>query len=949
MYNCYFCKKNIKSKSAFINHLKNRKTPCIEDEELWNNQKNIILDNFYKNNITFDKNQINFINSPLEDCKLLGIPGGGKTRCIIEKIKKCFQLKLFSNNFDFLILTFSKRSRFDFLNKGKEISKNFSQNNVRTIHSLAGHILQKLSGKTSSSLETVVLACLKYISDNEVNLKLLKLLKNLKVIFVDEAQDISENQYKFILKLKEKLECKLILVGDPNQNIYQFQGGSDQFLLSYKVKTYKLINNYRSNNEIVGFISGISPHNTKMNSKINLKKEKVIIFDGSIEEIENDIVNELKNTKLDLSQVAIIGPVKRCNVKNNSYLNLGLSLIANCLARNNIPFIKQYTDNHNMKFDNERINRQPNHVNLFTIHGSKGLEFDKVYLLNYHLTTFGKIPSINEYNIFKYMWYVGVSRPKHFLKIYKNKTKKIWPLTERVSSNFYRTNKSIQFSDEIKFKKEYKQLRFCVTDFLEELKAEQLFRFENSFKFDKDEIVLYKIKKDLVDYKNLSNLYGLFIETVFEYYYHFYNDNIKNNFLERFIFQLNNTIIIKKNYVKTCKNLFKRFNINFNSKISLNIFEKNKYSLKNDEINLYDYLKNELKYNYTRKFYINFENKVTNQNNKEIIKLCKKFLKNYKCEDIESIFKIVLFKYQLDNESGYLFSLDFKNHLDKIDPIIKKIKEFCSKKFYQNLEFQYYSEHPNFPMIGILDAIDFKNKKIIDIKFTKSFHIKQAYQLLLYYNNVIPDWNQEYELEIINFYTGKIYKIKFCKDFNNYDLLKTFVDITKIKIKDTVFCYDLETTGLDIDKLEIIERYFEEYNLGFIPSEGLIKTYASIPEEITKITNITNDMIKDAEPVSKFKQELSNIFLYCDKPKFMAHNGSIFDHKILFRNLNPEQLLDSRYIIRLLYHQDTLKLTLSDTYKIVTGKEIENAHRAKDDVKMMIEILKKINYCTDDL
>ena len=56
------------------------------------------------------------------------------------------------------------------------------------------------------------------------------------------------------------------------------------------------------------------------------------------------------------------------------------------------------------------------------------------------------------------------------------------------------------------------------------MRAEQLFRYETNFKFETDEIILYKKKKDLVDYKNLSNLYGQFIETVYEYYYHYFND-----------------------------------------------------------------------------------------------------------------------------------------------------------------------------------------------------------------------------------------------------------------------------------------------------------------------------------------------------------------------------------------------------------------------------------------
>ena len=106
----------------------------------------------------------------------------------------------------------------------------------------------------------------------------------------------------------------------------------------------------------------------------------------------------------------------------------------------------------------------------------------------------------------------------------------------------------------------------------------------------------------------------------------------------------------------------------------------------------------------------------------------------------------------------------------------------------------------------------------------------------------------------------------------------------------------------------------------------------------------SNNLNELDDEVNEMEQKLKEIFDYCEKPKFMAHNGSVFDHRILFKSLNSEQLLDSRYIIRLLYHQDTLKLNLSETYKLVTGKEVINCHRAKDDVKMMIEILKKINY-----
>ena len=60
-------------------------------------------------------------------------------------------------------------------------------------------------------------------SKSDKELREIKCLKNIKVMIVDEAQDLSDIQYELILLLKNKLNIKLILVGDPNQNIYQFQ------------------------------------------------------------------------------------------------------------------------------------------------------------------------------------------------------------------------------------------------------------------------------------------------------------------------------------------------------------------------------------------------------------------------------------------------------------------------------------------------------------------------------------------------------------------------------------------------------------------------------------------------------------------------------------------------------------------------------------------------------
>ena len=157
--------------------------------------------------------QIEFIEHDLCNMKLIGIPGGGKTRTIIEKIINMKNDKIIDKNENFLILTFSRKSREDFLNKGNErINNLFVQDNVRTIHSLSAKIMQNLFNKTSSNLNTLIAGLFHLLKDNNINFSNVKCLRNCKYIFVDEAQDISDIQYNTIIKISEICEANVIMI-----------------------------------------------------------------------------------------------------------------------------------------------------------------------------------------------------------------------------------------------------------------------------------------------------------------------------------------------------------------------------------------------------------------------------------------------------------------------------------------------------------------------------------------------------------------------------------------------------------------------------------------------------------------------------------------------------------------------------------------------------------------
>ncbi len=85
-------------------------------------------------------------------------------------------------------------------------------------------------------------------------LKSVPCLKSVKYVFVDEAQDLSEEQYNTIILISKHLKASVVMVGDANQNIYQFQGSMNKFLLTHSDKQLGLSINNRSSDEIVDFV-----------------------------------------------------------------------------------------------------------------------------------------------------------------------------------------------------------------------------------------------------------------------------------------------------------------------------------------------------------------------------------------------------------------------------------------------------------------------------------------------------------------------------------------------------------------------------------------------------------------------------------------------------------------------------------------------------------------------
>lgn len=85
-----------------------------------------------------------------------------------------------------------------------------------------------------------------------------------KHVCVDEAQDLNKAQYEFVKALCGEQIKSLMMVGDPNQMIYGFNGSSHDYLCKHFVKDftpkiYELKENYRSSKAVIQLSNRLKP------------------------------------------------------------------------------------------------------------------------------------------------------------------------------------------------------------------------------------------------------------------------------------------------------------------------------------------------------------------------------------------------------------------------------------------------------------------------------------------------------------------------------------------------------------------------------------------------------------------------------------------------------------------------------------------------------------------
>lgn len=156
-----------------------------------------------------------------------------------------------------------------------------------------------------------------------------------------------------------------------------------------------------------------------------------------------------------------------------------------------------------------------------------------------------------------------------------------------------------------------------------------------------------------------------------------------------------------------------------------------------------------------------------------------------------------------------------------------------------------------------------------------------------------------------------------------------------------VVVFDFETTGLDYQTCEIIEIGAVKLHEGKLVEtfSCFVKPKQLISAEITSITNITNDMVKNAHSISEV---IPDFYKFCYGCVIVAYNID-FDYKFLNKagssmgfKFNNRQV-DALFLAR----KEVKGAKMFNLKSIATrlGVNLDNAHRAINDAIATAEVL----------
>lgn len=212
-------------------------------------------------------------------------PGSGKTRVLVHKLASLLMLEDVKHE-QLLMLTFSRAAATEFKQRLMELIGNAAHFvEIKTFHSYCFDLLGRIGNLDDAKNVVAEAANMIIRGDVEPN----KIGKT--VLVIDEAQDMSIDEYSFIKALiTNNEEMRVIAVGDDDQNIFEFRGSDSKYMFKLLneegSKLYEMTENYRSSQNVINYA------NSFIKNIDNRMKNTPIIpirnFSGCVEVIHHE-------------------------------------------------------------------------------------------------------------------------------------------------------------------------------------------------------------------------------------------------------------------------------------------------------------------------------------------------------------------------------------------------------------------------------------------------------------------------------------------------------------------------------------------------------------------------------------------------------------------------------------------------------------------------------------
>jgi DNA polymerase III epsilon subunit-like protein len=915
-----------------------------------------------ENEIHLDSEQKIIVESSKnQNQRIIAGAGSGKTTTILYRIK--YLLDNFITPDRILVLTFNKDSAQNIRNR---IYKIFGFNiriNIYTIDAFCRKLMTIDNSKLYSLSEysTIGLEIMKKYEK--------EICSQYKYIFFDEFQDVNDIQFN-ILKIFVDNGCYLSVIGDDCQNIYQFRGTDNYYMINFdrivpNTSTYFLRTNYRSTKSIVDLANkSISFNLLKIDKDMipcNKKKSKPeLIINETEADSTNFIIKKINyyiKNGYKYDDIAILS--------RNSY---PLKVMETELTKFNIPHVALITDKNS---DDSKKLIEANKIVLTTIHKSKGLEWSIVIIIGLSQKHFPEHLNNNIKNIEeeRRLFYVAVTRCKK--KLFFVTHLKEFPL-----SVFLKETKD---NINIISKCSTKNNCFCTGEMYDEIKMN----------YGVVDLVTLLNEKDITNMRK-SNLIMEFEKNEINEYkttLHF-TENIKINGFEADVGEYCDRYI-------TCGII---------NNILATPDPKNG-SLKFYDLDTENILSNkeELDFTYSKKILKNIRNSYEKVREQGIVKpnqlqstcikneiywisLCRNFNLKRRRLVYRDIYNLIEENLNLTTDEDNLLNR-MHNYIKKFDNKDVKCKIIVKHSFYSSEE---KNEDNKCCIRGEIDLIN--NDTLIDFKCSESeFKLEWLLQLLIYYSlyngvnkitklciiNImngneytfnIKDISVDYKLNLIKFLENKIIidqqsirqepsiNYKILKEKSNILLVDNVKNITfeKSKVSDNIIILDTETTELYGDIMQLAYIVVDKnYNL-IKTVNKFIKNRVSQPEALA-IHHITIEQTrKNGLEFYDVMKDFINDLLLCDI--VVGHNVA-YDIKCIIDNLRKFEIniIDTeKNIINNIFDQsqsdvrnfiihDTFKKSrksLGNLYQHLFNKPINNAHDALADVQATFECYK---------